>query len=365
MEVALAKVSKTIGSHHAVVEVDLEFQSAGVNVIIGPNGAGKTTLLRIVGLLEKPDCGEVFYNHCPSSHLRSREKTGLRQKIGFVFQAPLLLEGSVWRNLTYGLQIRKRAVNTEHVEAMLRKVGLQNKIHLEAKKLSGGEKQRLQLARVILLEPDLYLLDEPTANLDPLSTRSIEALITEIARDGKTVVFTTHNLAQARLLGQKFFFLKAGRLVQQGSGAEIFHRPVSLDIAEFASAENIIHGEIICTGESRYLQANGLRIQVATPLTEGQAAGVIRAEDILLSTSPIVSSARNSFKGSIIAIEEIGIILSVSVQCRDQVLIAFITRESAVLMDLQVGQEVYATFKSTAVHVIAYPNIPFLEVKRL
>jgi molybdopterin-binding protein len=352
MEVVLEKVSKTIDYHRAVVEVDLEFQSAGVNVIIGPNGAGKTTLLRIVGLLEKPDRGEVFYNNCSSARLRLREKTDLRQKIGFVFQAPLLLEGSVWRNLTYGLHIRKRAVDIEHIKEVLREVWLKNKIQLEAKKLSGGEKQRLQLARVMLLEPDLYLLDEPTANLDPLSSRNIEAMITEIARNGKTVVFTTHNLVQARLLGQKFFFLEAGRLVQQGSAAEIFHRPVSLDIAEFASAENIIHGEIICAGESRFLQANGLRIQVVTPLTGGRAAGVIRAEDILLSTAPIGSSARNSFKGSIFAIDEIGFILSVSVRCQNQVFISFITRESALLMDLQVGQEVYATFKSTAVHLI-------------
>ena len=352
METIVKSMTKTFDRRIILDDVDMELQTGAVNVIIGPNGAGKTTLLRIMGLLERPDKGVVEFDGQPVNKLHSRQMTALRRKIAFVFQHPLILEGDVMRNMIYGLRVRKRNIESAAVEAILHKVGLQGKSGQEAKKLSGGEKQRLQLARVMLLDPELYLLDEPTANLDPLSARTIETLITEIVAAGKTVVLSTHNLVQARLLGQKLFFMKEGRIVYQGSGAEIFHRPISLDIAEFASAENIIHGEIRCEGEARFLQANGLRIRVTTPLESGCAAGVIRAEDILISREPIVSSARNCFKGVITLVEEMGIILSVAVECQKQVLISFITRESAQLMDLRPGQEVYVTFKSTAVHVI-------------
>ncbi|MCU0289712.1 MAG: ABC transporter ATP-binding protein [Acidobacteria bacterium] len=356
METVVRGVTKTFERRTILAGVDMELQTGAINVIIGPNGAGKTTLLRIIGLLEKPDNGLLQFSGQSVNALSAKQKTVMRRKIGFVFQHPLVLEGSVLGNMTYGMRVRKKNIDRDVIETMLQKVGLQDKINQDAKKLSGGEKQRLQLARVMLLEPELYLLDEPTANLDPLSTRSIETLIKEIVHGGKTVLFSTHNLVQARLLGHKFFYMSHGRVIHQGTGAEIFHQPISLDMAEFASSENILHGEIITVkeGESdvQYLQVNGLRIRVVTSLTFGPAAGVIRAEDILISTQPIISSARNSFIGKIDLIEDMGIILSVAVVCQNQVLISFITRESANLMDLRPGKEVYVTFKSTAVHVI-------------
>lgn len=352
MKTAVSALQKRIDKHPILDRIDLEFLPSAINVIIGPNGAGKTTLLRLVGLLEKPDQGQILFDNLSAWDLKGKEKTNLRRRIGFVFQNPLMLEGDVLRNLTYGFYVRKQKVHYPKVHQMLQKVGLQDKMHQEAKKLSGGEKQRLQLARIMLLEPELYLLDEPTANLDPLSTRTIENIMMEMAANGKTVVFSTHNLVQARLLGQKFFFLKDGRLVQQGSGDEIFQRPISLDVAEFSSAENIITGEISTRDGYKVLSANGLHIQVVTHLEMGPAAGVIRAEDILLSKDPIISSARNSLRGKIQLIADMGMFLSVAVECQKQTLISFITRESAELMALKPGDQIYLTFKSTAVHVL-------------
>ncbi len=352
MKTALSSLYKRIDKQPVLEGIDFEFQPRSINVIIGPNGAGKTTLLRLVGLLEKPDHGKIFFDTLSAWDLKSKEKTNLRRRIGFVFQQPLMLEGNVLRNLTYGLHVRKQKIDQNRVLHMLQKVGLQDKINQEAKKLSGGEKQRLQLARVMLLEPELYLLDEPTANLDPLSTRTIENIIMEMAANNKTVVFSTHNLVQARLLGQKFFFLKAGRLVQQGTGDEIFQRPVSLAVAEFSSVENIIYGEISTRNSQKILSSNGLQIQVVTNIESGPAAGVIRAEDILLSKEPIVSSARNSIRGKIQLIADIGMFLSIAVSCEKQTLISFITRESAEFLALEPEQQIYLTFKSTAVHIL-------------
>jgi tungstate transport system ATP-binding protein len=352
MITAVKGLKKKIDRHTILDGIDMELRSGAVNVIIGPNGAGKTTLLRLIGLLEKPDRGQVLFDNRSAGDFSSAEKTSVRRKIGFVFQTPSMLEGTVFKNMTYGLHVRKQVFDKILIEAMLQKVGLDGKSGQEAKKLSGGEKQRLQLARTMLLEPELYLLDEPTANLDPLSTRTIETLITKIAGNGKTVVLSTHNLVQARMLGHTFFFLKAGRLVQQGSADEIFQRPISLDIAEFSSVENIIYGEIIALEEKKFLATGGLRIPVVTPIEEGKAAGVVRAEDILLSRDIIISSARNSIKGKVTAIMEMGMFFSVCVECENQSLTSFITRESARLMDLHPGKDVYATFKTTAVHVL-------------
>ncbi len=352
MKIVVSNLVKSIDRHCILDGVDMDIQPSAVNVIIGPNGAGKTTLLRIIGLLDKPGKGQLFLNERRVESYSSKELTTLRRKIGFVFQHPLILEGSVYRNMAYGLRVRKLTIDKEKIEAMLIRVGLNGKGDMEAKKLSGGEKQRLQLARIMLLDTELFLMDEPTANLDPISTRTIEMLVQEIVREGKTVVLSTHNLVQARILGHKFFFMKQGRVIQEGPAQEIFNRPVSLDIAEFSSAENIIYGKIVTENNSRSLNTDKLRICIATSHEDGPAAAVIRPEDILLSNEPIVSSARNSFKGRIILIMDMGIFLSVSIRCEDQIFISFITRESANMMDIKPGQPVYITFKSTAVHII-------------
>ena len=144
------------------------------------------------------------------------QRTALRRRCGFVFQAPLLLAGSVEANLRFGPRLRELNVGDLEIGQVLEKTGLNGREGQEARLLSGGEKQRLQLARVMLLDPDLYLLDEPTANLDPLSVKNIETAIARLAREGKTVILATHNLIQARLLAAEIVFLKEGSLVQAG-----------------------------------------------------------------------------------------------------------------------------------------------------
>ena len=116
----------------------------------------------------------------------------------------------------------------------------------------------------MLLDPDLYLLDEPTANLDPLSVKNIETAIARLAREGKTVILATHNLIQARLLAGKIVFLKAGLLVQAGSAAEVLSRPLSLDIAEFSAAENIIPGILALRDGRTVLDCGPLAIEVVS-----------------------------------------------------------------------------------------------------
>ncbi|HSQ34441.1 MAG TPA: ABC transporter ATP-binding protein [Candidatus Binatia bacterium] len=352
MEIRVADLKQTAGAGVILDNVTAEFAAGEINVILGANGAGKSTLLRLLGLLDTPRHGEIYYDGVPLATLRRAERTALRRRLGFVFQTPLLLAGSVEDNLLYGPRLRGRFVADSEINAMLKLGGLEGRRFQEANLLSGGEKQRLQLARAMLLDPELYLLDEPTANLDPLSVKNIEAAIIRLARSGRTVILATHNLIQARLLAAKVLFLKGGRLLQAGSAVEVLNRPLSLDIAEFSAAENIVSGTLARSDGRTVLRCGGLVIEVVSERFQGDAAAVIRPEDILVSKQPISSSARNSFRGSIVALTDLGLVTSLSVDCAGVLFTVFVTRLSCGEMELTAGTDVTLTFKATSVHVL-------------
>ncbi len=235
MDIEIKNLNKKIDNFHILKDINLNFESGGINILIGPNGAGKTSLLRIIGLLDKPCSGEVVYDGKSSLKFSSRERLNYHRQIGFVFQNPIILEGTVYQNIIYGLKFRKLNIEPEKIKDIISKVGLSNKINNTAKKLSGGEKQRLQLARVLIIDPELFLFDEPTSNLDPVSVKNIEEIIFELAKSKKTVILSTHNLIQVRYFGGKIFFLKEGVVIQNGTKEELFKQPISLDLLEFSS----------------------------------------------------------------------------------------------------------------------------------
>jgi len=352
MHIRLENVSHALGRKTILEGIDVEFFPGAVNVILGPNGAGKTTLLRLIGLLDRPRCGDIFYDGRPLGGMSRRERTALRRRCGFVFQAPLLLGAVVEANLRFGARLRGLDASAAAVGRVLEETGLAGKASQEARLLSGGEKQRLQLARVLLLEPDLYLLDEPTANLDPLSVRNIEATIARLAQEGRTVILATHNLTQARMLAARIAFLRAGRLLQAGSADEVLSRPLSLDIAEFSAAENILPGVLLLRDGVTVLDCGRLAIEVVSERTTGSAAAVIRPEDILVSSGPISSSARNSFRGTVRTVADLGAVMALGVDCDGVVFTVFVTRISCAQMGLIPGAGVTLTFKATSVHLL-------------
>jgi tungstate transport system ATP-binding protein len=353
MDVRVEKLKQVAGGKAILDGISLDFAAVAVNVILGPNGAGKSTLLRLLGLLDRPADGAIFYDGLPLRAMRRGQRTALRRRIGYVFQAPLLLSATVQTNLLYGPRLRGLTVAKTEILQTLEATGLQGKEFHDARRLSGGEKQRLQLARVMLLHPDLYLLDEPTANLDPLSVKSIEAAITRLAASGRTVILATHNLIQARLLAGRVFFLKAGRLLQAGPPADVLSRPFSLDFAEFSAAENIIHGTLERRQGRTVLAGGGLVIEVVSERSHGAAAALIRPEDILVSKEPISSSARNSFRGSVKAVVDLGLVTSLSVDCSGILFTVFVTRISCSEMSLIPVTDVTLTFKATSVHLLS------------
>ncbi|MEW6607273.1 MAG: ABC transporter ATP-binding protein [bacterium] len=352
MNIKIKSLNKKIGRLNILKDINLNFGPENINVLIGPNGAGKTTLLRIIGLLDKPTSGEIFYNGNSSAKFTSRDKLNCRRKMGFVFQNPIILEGTVYQNIIYPLNYRKLKIEKPQIEEIIHRTGLSDKIDKDAKKLSGGEKQRLQIARVLMVNPDLFLLDEPTNNLDPISTKRIQEIICELVQSKKTIILTTHNLLQAKHFAHKIFFLKNGEIIQEGSSKDIFETPLSLDIAEFSLSENIFSGEILKEREETYLLAGGLKINVVNNILSGKVTGIIRPEDILISKTPIVSSARNCFKGEIKKIENIGAIYSVEVSCNNLSLTSLVTKQSVISLELKSGSEVYLIFKATSVYLL-------------
>ena len=349
MRIEARGVVRRSGKHPILKDVALDIGGAGAFVILGPNGAGKTTLLRVLALLDRPGAGEVFFDGRPTSRFSGAERTALRRRMGFVFQHPLLLNGSVIANMRYALSLRKRPADEPRIDRELAAVGLGSKKDLDVRLLSGGEKQRLQLARAMVLEPEVLFADEPTSNLDPLSARTIEDRLRTMAAAGRTVVLTTHNLLQARLFGQQVFFMKDGAIVQEGTALQVLENPATLDVAQFSSITNVFQGRLVRIDGESVLEVGPARIRVASGLDEGPVAAIIRPEDILVSRDPITSSARNRFSGNVTAVDDLGIVVVLQVACGGLALRATITRQSLAEMGLRTGDEVVLTFKASAV----------------
>jgi len=210
-----------------VDRVDCRFEAGRVYAIVGPNGAGKTTLLRFLGLLEKPDQGQIFLNGVDTT-ARWPDCLALRRQIGFIHQHPVLFRTSVWENVGAGLRFRgqPRSLIDPQVQAMLSAFGLAHLARRASDSLSGGEAQKVSLAQVMVFAPSILLLDEPTASLDPRNTLEIEELIRVINQQhGITIVLVTHDLGQAERLSDELIFMCQGQIVESGSTRTVLDNP--------------------------------------------------------------------------------------------------------------------------------------------
>ena len=200
----------------------IEVRQGEFLAILGPTGAGKSTLLRLLHLLDEPEAGRLVFEGIPIPFPAPLE---IRRSIGMVFQRPLMLTGSVRDNIAYGLKVRRRREGSR-VEEMLHRFDLEHLAARDARTVSGGEMQRLALARALASRPRVLLLDEPAASLDPGHTAVVEGIIRDAHReDGTTIVLATHNLGQARRLAQRVGLLASGRLVEIGETEDLFTQP--------------------------------------------------------------------------------------------------------------------------------------------
>jgi tungstate transport system ATP-binding protein len=233
----LKGVNKKYDGVHAIKDLCLEVRKSRVQSIIGSNGSGKTTLLRIMALLDKPTGGKVYWK---GEVVDGTNMAALRGKITMVFQRSLFFNKTVYENVAYGLQLRKLTdlEVKERVMDALDLVGMKGYTNRRAKKISGGEQQRMAIARALVLEPELLLLDEPTSNLDPKNTLAIEGIIRRI-RGKTTVVFATNNPFQAKRLSDQVAFLMDGNLIKDGPSKQLLNRPNDERIKKFIRGDFI------------------------------------------------------------------------------------------------------------------------------
>ena len=224
----LEDLSFVAGGRSIIDRISVEIAAGPSTVILGANGAGKSVLMRLMHGLLSPTIGKVGWSSPSSEHQQA-----------MVFQRPVLLRRSALANVIYALELARvaRAERERLAQEALDSVGLATFASRPARILSGGEQQRLALARAWALHPEVLFLDEPTASLDPTATREIERVIGAFDAAGTKIIMATHNLGQARRLGDEVLFLHQGRLVERAPTEQFFSRPASPEASAFIKGE--------------------------------------------------------------------------------------------------------------------------------
>lgn len=326
-----------------------------VLALIGPNGSGKTTLLLCLALLLKPTSGKILYRG--EAVLDGAMTLQLRRRFAVAFQEPLLLNTTVRENVMLGLRLRgfDSAEIKRRTDYWLEKFGIASLAERNARTLSGGEAQRASLARAFALQPEVLFLDEPFAALDSPTRQSLFGDMVNILQETRfTTVLVTHDRNEAQTLAHRIVVLLKGKIVQSGTPREIFSSPVSEEVARFVGIENVIEGKIVANRNGVVdIQVNGSIIEGISGAQIGELVDIcIRPEHITLSPVRSSTSARNVFAGKITSLLAAGALVRVSLDCGFP-LVALITRLSADELNLEVGKQVFASFKATAIHVIS------------
>ncbi len=309
---------------------EIEFESNRKYSIVGPNGSGKSTLLNILAILDKPTQGDVFFNG-ENIWKSSKNIKYFRDNFVLVLQQPFLFNTTVFNNVSFGLKLKSVAKNEikKRVVEILEKVGLKNFDNRNARKLSGGEMQRVAIACAAVLKPNVLLLDEPTSNLDKTGTFALEKIIENL---NATVILTTQNIEQAYRLNSKPLSIVNSKIVLN-------------------SIDNLFFGEI---SSADNLKTIAISEKVSFSLVSekvGNSHVFVDPAAIIVSNQQLQSSARNNFKGKILQIIDKLNHLKLIIQIEDVEISALITKDSFYEMNLKFDVDVYLTFKASAVQV--------------
>lgn len=233
----LNDISKAYDGRYVLKVDELQVKRGEVLAVVGPSGAGKSTLLRLLNFLEPPTTGMIRFEG-QDYNAEQLPPIEVQRRVTTVFQRPLLLKRSVQANVSYGLRLRGERDAQASVESVLAQVGMGKMAKQQARTLSGGEAQRVALARAMILRPDVLLMDEPTANLDPYNVKLIEGVVKKLnAEEKTTIVIVTHNIFQARRLADRAAFLLDGELIEVSDAQTFFEAPRDARTAAFVSGD--------------------------------------------------------------------------------------------------------------------------------
>jgi tungstate transport system ATP-binding protein len=342
-----------------ILEVpELAVEAGQVLAVIGPNGAGKSTLLRVMGLLEAPTVGQVRFQGEPVS---PADVLTARRRMANVFQEPLLADTTVRSNVALGLRFRgvDHARAAPRIDAWLARLGIGHLATRQARTLSGGEAQRAALARALVLEPELLLLDEPFSALDQPTREAILDDLARILRQERiTTVLVTHDRAEAMTLGDRVGVLVGGRLLQVDDAAQVFRAPASEDVARFVGVETILDGQVVeWARDLAVVEVGGQMVEVAQRAEPGERVRLcVRPEDVTLfpgAPKPGGTREFNRLGGQVRRLVPSGPHVRVIIDCGFP-LVALVTQRSAEELGFVVGSAVTAHFKATAPHLLRH-----------
>ena len=328
-----------------------------VTVLFGPSGCGKTTVLRCLAGLERPDSGRIEFNGETWFDAKRRIfQSPQRRGIGFLFQEYALFPHlTVAENIGYGMARQARNSRREPVAEMMRRFQLENMADRYPHQVSGGQQQRIALARVLVRRPRLLLLDEPLSALDSVLREELRRQLRRLLADfAIPVVVVTHDRIEAMALGDRIAVMDAGGIRQQGTVAEVFSRPLDLAVARIVGVETIQPGTIIQVEDGLATVQIGEKKLLAVAV-DGIGAEVhvcIKGEDVALQRSaPQQSSVRNQLPATVTWITPEGSLIRVGLDCGFE-LSALISRPACAELQLQVGDMVTAGMKVSSVHLM-------------
>ncbi|HOI12662.1 MAG TPA: ABC transporter ATP-binding protein [Methanoculleus sp.] len=362
--IELDNVSKNFGNARVLVGVTGRVERGEIFAVIGPSGAGKSTLLRLIDLLDSPTGGTIRIGGV-DIHAEREKSLSIRRMMGMVFQKPAVFNTTVTENVAVGLRFRGVSKSKAHrlTEDALAMVGLADYGDRKARTLSGGEMQRVALARAMVIEPEILLMDEPTANLDPVSVEKIEEMALRINRDlGTTILFSTHDMYQGQRLAHRIGVLMKGAFAQVGTPREVFTLPASREVARFVGIENIVEGVVIEGSNGTTVDAGGVRVRAATLNGPGERVSLcIRSEDLRIAPADAAKppAGRNALPGIVTAVVPRGPFSRVTVDCGFP-LSSVLTWKRVDALDIREGSRVVVSFAPESVHVVRADNYTVL-----
>ncbi len=361
----LASFRKQLAAVPPAFTLEVNFEARpGFTILFGPSGAGKTTVLDCIAGLSLPDSGRIS----ASDRVLFDSSDGIniavaRRHIGYVLQdLALFPHMTVEQNVAFGLSHLPHASQTERTTSILESFRIPHLADRSAREISGGEAQRVALARTLVTKPDVLLLDEPLAALDARTKSQIIGDLREWNRNhGIPILYVTHSRDEVFALGEQVIILDGGRIVAQGTPHDVMLAPMQETVAQLAGFENVFDAEVQAVRPERgtmtcRIAGEGGAVFLETPLVHGGTGSTlrigIRAGDILLATSaPVGLSARNVIPGRIESLEQRDVIVSAQVRCRVMmdVHLTLAARDS---LQLEPGKEVWLVIKTHSCHLM-------------
>ncbi len=331
--IKINNLKKRIGNF-LLKNINLQINKNEYFIILGPNGAGKTLLLELLASFKKYDSGSI---------------EGIDKNIGFIYQNLFLFPHlNVYENIGYPLKIKKvkKEIIKEKINLISKKLKIEHLLTRSIENLSGGEKQKVAIARALITEPEIFLLDEPTSSLDNNGKKEIYNILKEIYKEKKvTFIHVTHDFEEALYLADRVAIINNGELIQVGTPEEIFKKPKSKTVADFIGFENLYCGEI---KDNYFITNNNFKIYIELDNCP-KIYATINPKEIILSKEKLVSSACNNYYGKIIDIKEKINFIEITVDI-GIILNAIITHHSLQLFNFKINDNIWISFKSSSVN---------------